>query len=87
MSTLRVLSSVQARDEQLSRMLGAVSSSQQSMPQQGPQAQVPAASAQLLGGIAVLGGAAAGVLRELRQQTMLAAALQVGSATHTAALL
>jgi hypothetical protein len=69
---------VQARDEHLSRMLGAMAASKPSAPHQGGAAQASAARAQMVGGLAAVATAAAGVLRELQQQAAHAAALQVG---------
>jgi hypothetical protein len=69
---------MQARDEHLSRMLGAVAASKPSAPAPGQAAQAPAARAQMAGGLAALATAAASIMRELRQQAAHAAALQVG---------
>lgn len=74
---------LQARDERLSRMLASFASAEGAQPQQegyrqSTAAMAPATAAQLDSGLAALGAASAGVLRELRQQAALAAALQVG---------
>lgn len=73
---------LQARDVRLSRLLASAASQQpQQPPQQGlhqeEHASAPATAAQLDASLPVLGAAVVGVLRELRQQTALAAALQL----------
>lgn len=67
----------------LSRLLASAASEQPPQPsQQGEhqeeRASAPATAAQLDASLPVLGAAVVGVLRELRQQTAMAAALQVG---------